>query len=351
MIEDESATLRHISLPQNVTCNIGYDPAQQTPVLRSTTYTQALSIYNCGRILPSPPRPLPATHVAPMAHDPTPRLSPTTSIESTDSLVTPNHSDTSTFADECAVSDGILDGHNFLFKNSSEVWEEFKGVGHDPFGIPVADAGIPASPSSSLLSGIDLVEEDTAPSPLPEVTTASIRLGSRRTAVARHASSFDFPCPPILVSHQRETFGESRPICGNLPMVGHPRPTRFSRLSTEKRWSTLPSADVHPNKHRGSNELVTSRSAGTFRTRAVKRAIADPPTISSLLLAATSPSLPGDGGYGPPPAARRSRRREAPDTFASFMDMSVNEPTLSKSRVHNFLSKITGKLKPHSKRH
>ena len=108
----------------------------------------------------------------------TPRLSPTTSIESTDSLVTPNHSTASTFADDCAVSEDGPNAHGLPLKNASEVWEEFDGVDCDPLGIPVADAGIPPSPSSSLLSGIDLLG-DTAPPPLPEAPAGPTRLESK----------------------------------------------------------------------------------------------------------------------------------------------------------------------------
>lgn len=263
--------------------------------------------------------------------------------------MTPNHSDTFTFVDDCVVSEGIPGGHNLLFKNSSEVWEEFKGAGYDPFGIPVADAGIPASPSSSLLSEVDLVE-DTTPPPLPEATAASIRLESRRIAAARHASLFDFPCPPILVPNRKVTFGdsESRSISGSVPMVSrvsHPRQTRFSQPSAEKRWSTLPPAEFHPN------ELVTTRSTGTLRTGAAKRTVADPPVVAGLPFAATSSFLPGDTDYDLPLPVRRSRRQEEPDVFASFIDMSVNEPTLSKSRVHNFFSKLSDKLNSRNKRH
>ena len=129
---------------------------------------------------PGPPaHPLLATH-APMAHDTTPRLSPTISIGSTDSLVTPNHSDTSTFID---VNEGTLD--DLFLRNSSEVWEDFKD---DPFrtnlGIRITDAGIPPSPSPSLLSGMDLLEDTTPPPHLPDTTGALMR--THWTAVPRH---------------------------------------------------------------------------------------------------------------------------------------------------------------------
>lgn len=280
----------------------------------------------------------------------TPRLSPTTSIESTDSLVTPNHSTTSTFADNYALSEDILDAHALPLKNASEVWEEFDGVGCDPLGIPVADAGIPASPSSSLLSGIDLLG-DTAPPPLPEAPAPSTRLESKM-ASSRHVSLFDFPSPPIPIPNRRMTLQgapgsgsiNGTPLMVSLPGAFHecpPLPISRSPSRVLRRWSTLP----HPDKRRGSNELVTSKSTDSFQTRSVKRAVTDPPMVPGLPFVAISSFVPGDSWCEGPSPVRRSRRQEPSDTFTSFMDMSVNESTLSKSRVYNFLSKISGRLK------
>jgi len=286
----------------------------------------------------------------------TPRLSPTTSIESTDSLVTPNHSGTSTFADDYA--EGVLDGHVLPFKNASEVWEEFDGVGCDPLGIPVADAGIPPSPSSSLLSGIDLLGDTPSP-PLPEVTAIPTQLGSKM-ASPRRVSLYDFPSPPIPVPNRRMTLqGTPGSINGippmvSLPCASHecpPQPINRSPSSVLRRWSTLPPTTFHPDKRRGSNELATSRSIDSFQTRATKRAVTDPPIAPNPPFVAISSFLPGDKWCDAPSPVRRSRRQEPSDTFTSFMDMSVNESTLSKSRVYHFLSKISGRLKLRRKHH
>jgi len=301
-----------------------------------------------------------------MTHDPTPPLSPTTSIESTDSLVTPNNSDTSTFVDNCAVSEGVIDGHLALFKNSSEVWEEFESAGCDPFGVAVADAGIPISPSSSLLSGIDLLGETTPP-PLPEVTAAPVRSGSHQIAVPRRASVFDFPSPPVFVPNRRMTLAVPRSISGSPPMevslvsrpclgASHeciPQPIRHSQSSVLQRWSTLPPAAFHPDKRRGSNELVINKAPGTLRTRAAEHAVtrANPPMVPSLPTVVTPSSRPGPAGYDVHSPIRRSRRPEASDTFTSFMDMSATESALSKSGVHKLFSKIYGSLKSRNKRH
>jgi hypothetical protein len=292
-----------------------------------------------------------------MIYNPTPRLSPTTSIESTDSLVTPNYSDTSTFVDS-VVSEDVPEGHFFLFKNSSEVWEEFEDAGYDPFETKVADAGIPISPSSSLVSGIDLLG-DTSP-PLPEPT----RSESHQAAVPRHASLFDFPSPPILVPNPRMRIGELGPINGSSQMVSlvsHPnhgasheclaQPIRHSRSSALHRWSTLPPAVDHPDKRRGSIELTTSKATGTFLTRAAKGAIicTDVP-VRSLPFVAIPSLSPRPADYDVPSPVRRPRQ-EASDTFTSFIDMSANKSTLSASRVHKLFSKIAGGLKSRSKRH
>jgi len=287
-----------------------------------------------------------------MTHDQTRRLSPTTSIESTDSLVTPNHSDTSTFVD-CVVNEDVLDGHFSLFKNSSEVWEEFKD-GHDPFEIHVADAGIPISPSSSLLSGIDLLGDTSTP-PLPEV------------AVPRRASLFDFPSPPIPVPDLRTRIGEFNPINGGplaVSLGSHPspgasheclaQPIRHPRPSALHRWSTLPPTVYHPDKRRGSIELVAAKATGTFLTRAAKGAVtsADVPVVPvrSLSFVAIPSSSPRPAGYDVPSPVRRSKQ-ESSDPFTSFIDMSANKHTLSTSRVHKLFSKIAGGFKPRSKRH
>jgi hypothetical protein len=278
-----------------------------------------------------------------MAHDPTPPLSPAISIGSTDSLVTPNHSDTSTFVD---VSEGTLDD-SFL-RNPSEVWEDFKD---DPFstglGIQIADAGIPPSPSPSLLSGMDLLEDTTPPPHLPD---ASVR--TRRTAGPRRVSSFDFPSPPILVLNKRmtRTFRESASINGNPPVIGlvsHPgfrashdclpQPTRISQPSASQHWSIPPSATFHPD--RGSRPFFASKSTGTLLSWPANHAATD-----RLL-------DPGDAGHAMPSPARHSKRQETPDGFTSFIDMSVNEPTLSTSRIHRLFSKLSGRLKSRNGRH
>lgn len=295
-----------------------------------------------------------------MIHNPTPRLSPTISIDSTDSLATPNY-DTSTFVD-CIVREDVPDGHLFLFKNSSEVWEEFKDGGYDPFEIQAADAGIPISPSSSLLSGIDLLG-DTSPPPLPEVTAVPTRSGSHQAAAPRRASLFDFPSPPILVPNLRTRVGEFNQISGSPPMVSlisHPslsasheclaRPIRHSRSSV---WNTLPSAVYHPDKRRGSIELATGKATDTFLTRAAKGAITytDVPVVPvpSLPFVAIPPLSPSHAGYDVQSPVRRSKR-EISDTFTSFIDMSANKPTLSTSRVHKLFSRIAGGLKSRGKR-
>lgn len=302
-------------------------------------------------------RPLPATYAAPMVHGPTPRLtcSPTTSIESTGYPVTPNHDDTFTF--------GVLDGHLSLFKNSSEVWEESKDADCDPFGILVADAGIPTSPSPSLLSGMDLLG-DTIPPPLPEVTAASIQLESRQITVARRASFLDFPSPPTPVPNRRMTLGDSRSISGNLPVptvtlpshpslgASHeclPQPTRLSQSGALPRRSTLPPSALRPDKLRGSNELTTSFQPWEARGSAVTRT--DPPEVPSLPRTSSSLLGPGNAGYNVSSTIRRPRQQEASDTFTSFIDMSVSEPTLSKSRIHKLFSGIFGRLKLRSNRH
>ena len=292
---------------------------------------QERSLYNPRRFLFYPPilHPPPATHALVMSHGPTPPLSPTTSIESTDSLVTPNPS---TFVD-CAVHEGVPDDHFFLFKNSSEVWEEFRDAGCDPFGIPFADAGIPTSPSSSsLLSGIDLLGD----------TSLTTRAEPDQVAVPRRASWFDFPSPPIFVPDRKITPAGS--ISGNPPvvnLVSYPsrstshehlaQPTRHSQISPLQRWDTLPPVALHPDK-RQPNGLTT------------KGTTVQAPNLSSA--AASSLTL------GPIPSpVRRSRRRKTSNTFTSFIDMSANEPALSASRVHKLFSKISGGFKFHNKHH
>ena len=282
----------------------------------------------------------------------TPRLSPTTSIESTDSLVTPNHSGSSTFADDCAVGEGALHGYGLPFKNASEEWEEFHGVGCDPLGISVADAGIPPSPSSSLLSGIDLLG-DTSPPPLPEATATLPRMGSKM-ANPRRVSLFDFPSPPTPAPNRRMTLqGVPGSISGSPPMVSlpgvshecPPQPISRSPSSVLRRWSTLPPTTLHSDGHRGPNELVTSRSIDSFQTGAASRAVTGPPMASSLPSVGISSFVPGDTWREAPSPVRHPRRQEPSDTFTSFMDMSVNESTLSKSRVYHFFSNISGRLK------
>ncbi|KAF9650904.1 hypothetical protein BDM02DRAFT_3127410 [Thelephora ganbajun] len=295
-----------------------------------------------------------------------PPFSPTTSIESTVSLVTPNHSEASIFVDDCAGSEGVFDGHLMLFKNS-EVWEEFKDSGCGPLSIPVPDTGIPVSPSSSLLSGIDLLE-DTALLLLPEVTAAPIRSESHLVAVPRRASLFDFPSPPILVSNPRTTTKEPRPTSGSPPtvsLVSYPclgtshgcisQPNRHSQSNALQRWSTLPPTVFYRDKRRGSSELVTSKATGpgTFKTRAIESAVTckNPHVVPALPFATTSPFSPRVAGYDLSSPVRGSRRQETSDLFTSFIDMSVPEPAFSKSRVHKLFSQISGSLWPRSKRH
>lgn len=317
---------------------------------------RAWIIYNRARSYPPFPCASPRRPMSYSWPTTTPRLSPTTSIESTDSLVTPNRSTTSTFADDYAVSEDVLDAHGVPFKSASEVWEEFDGVACDPLAIPVADAGIPASPSSSLLSGIDLLG-DTAPPPLPEAPATSTRLESKM-ARPRRISLFDFPSPPIPVPNRRMTLQgvpgsgsiNGSPLMVSLPGTFHkcpPQPISRSPSSVLRRWSTLPPTASHPGKRRGSNELVTSKSTDSFRTRAVT----DPPMVPSVPFVTISSFLPGDSWCDGPPPVRRSRRQEPSDTFTSFMDMSINESTLSKSRVYNFFSKVSGRLKLRRKHH
>lgn len=305
---------------------------------------QGRSLYNPRRFLFYPPilHPPPATYALVMSLGPTPPLSPTTSIESTDSLVTPNPS---TFVD-CAVHEGVPDDHFFLFKNSSEVWEEFRDASCDPFGIPFIDAGIPTSPSSSsLLSGIDLLAD----------TSLAAQVESDQVAVPRRASWFDFPSPPIFVPDRRiMPTGESRSIGGNPPAVSYPsrsashehlaQPTRHPLISPLQRWGTLPSVALHPDK-RKPNGLTTNKTTSTFLTRVAEGAVAPVLQAPNLPFAAASSLTPGPI----PSPVRRPRRRKTSNTFTSFIDMSANEPALSTSRVHKLFSKISGGFKFHNK--
>ena len=299
-----------------------------------------------------------------MTHCPTPPLSLATSIGSTDSLVTPNHSDSSTFADDdCVLSESVTHDQFSLFPNSSEVWEEFKDADCDPFGIPVADAGIPISPSSSLVSGIDLLGDTSLPL-LPEVTAVPIRPGSHP------ASLFDFPSPPVFIPNRRmAAMWGSRPISGSpstVSLASHPhvgashdslpQPIRRSKSSASRRWSALPSAALHPDKcNAGSNELVASRATGASRTRAARHAVTctNPPVASHLPFARVSALLlgPGSRGRDVPSPVRSSGRQDPSDAFTSFIDMSTNEPTLSTSRVHKLFSKFSNSLKSRSRYH
>lgn len=338
-------------------------PVQRTSVYRSESHKYAGYLYNSHRSLFSP---APAIHATVMTYNPTPRLSSTTSIESIDSLMTPNYGDTSTFVDDFAVNEGVPDSHFFLFKNSSEVWEEFKGAGCDPFGISVADAGIPISPSSSLLSGIDLLGDTSSP-PLPEVTAVPIRSGSHQMAIPRRASLFDFPSPPTLVPNRRiMRMGGPKSISGSPPIqlslashpsrgTSHEQPIRHSKHSALQRWSTLPSVAFHPDTRRESIELVTNKATDMFQTRASKCAFTgtDAPVapVSNLPFVAISSLSLRPAGYDVPSPVHHSRRRKVSDTFTSFIDMSANTPTLSTSRVHKLFSKISSGLRSRGKRH
>lgn len=328
----------------------------------------------CGRsllFLPSM-RPLPTTHPLIMVHDLTPPLSPRSSIGSADSAVTPVSPHTPLFVDD--RSKDVFDGHFTVFKNSSEEWEESKDADYDFSIVTVADPGILISPSSSLLSGIDLLGEIAEP-PLPEATkvpTSSRSHQTSQTTVPRNESFFDFPSPPALVPNRKTSFEESRPITGTgsrlvANPLSHPgmaascecisQPSRTSQSGGVRRWSTLLPTEFHPYNSRASGEVVSSRAVGTSSTRAIERTITHPPERPAAAPTRTplftpSHSGPGDGFYGAPsPRHHRPKRQEQSEPLTSFMDMSVTKSALSKSRVHKLFSKISGGLKPRSKRH
>lgn len=296
-------------------------------------------------------RPLPVTtYPALMVHDMTPPLSPTSSVGSTNSPETPVDAHTPTVADDGAVDECALEGRFALFKNSSEVWEEFNDVGCDPSNVTVADPGILISPSSSLLSGLDLLGGATPP-PVPEVNAIP----------TPHNESFlDFPSPPALVSNGRTSFGQSRPIGKGSLMVSPlshpglavscdsiPQPTGYPQSSAlRRRWSALPPSEFHPDNLGTSSERVATKRADPFRTRAAVANMDTPAVPRVVPFLAASHHSPGDG-----PSRRPPKRREKSDPFESFMDMSVTESALSTSRVHKLFSKISGGFKPRRKRH
>ena len=302
--------------------------------------------------------PFPVTYPALMLHDMTPPLSPTPSVESTNSPATPIDAHIPTFVDD---REGTSECRFAPFKNSSEVWEEPKDVGYDPPGVTVADPEIFISPSSSLLSGLDLLGGVTPP-PLPEVTSIPIRSRSHQTSALHNESFLDFPSPPTFVSNRETSFWGSRQIgsltvsplshpglaapCDSVPQSTYPPQSNALR----RRWSALPPAEFHPDNRRRSSECVTAPGTDTFWTRAAVTHT-DAPAVPCEPFLATSHPSPCGGPHGKPPPRRRQKRQEKSDPFESFIDMSVTGPALSTSRVHRLFSKISGGLKLRSKRH
>jgi hypothetical protein len=290
-------------------------------------------------------RPHPVTYPALMVHDMTPPLSPTSSVGSTNSPATPIDVHTPIF-----VGDRTSEGRFTHFENSSEVWEEFKDIGHDSSSVTVADPEILISPSSSLLSGLDLLGGGT----VPEVTAVPVRQRSQQTAAPHRESFLDFPSPPTLVPDRRTSFGECRPIGKGLLMASPlsnpslavscdsiPQSTLYPQSSAlRRRWSTLPPVEFHPDNRPRSTERVTDKGTDTFWTLRAAVPDIDTPVVSR----------PGDGVYDQPSPRSRSKRREKTDAFESFIDMSVTESALSASRVQRLFSKISGGFKPRSKR-
>ena len=289
-----------------------------------------------------------------MVHEITPPPSPTSSVESTGSPTTPIDAYIPTFVDDRTTNEGSSEGRFTLFKNSSEEWEEFKDVDYDSSGVTVADPGILISPSSSLLSGLDLLGGPTPP-PLPEATPAP------------HNESFlDFPSPPAtFVSNRGASFVNSRSIGKGPLMVSPlsqypgpavscdsiPQSTHYPQSNAlRRRWSALPPEEFHPYNHRRPNEGATAQGAGTFRARAAVTHINYTPTVPLVPFLAASNPGPGDGLHDEPPPRRHPKRQEGCDPFESFIDMSVTKSALSASRVQKIFSKISGGLKPRSKR-
>ena len=305
-------------------------------------------------------RPLPVIVI----HDiDTPPLSPTSSVGSTNSPVTPIDDHSPTCVYDRSVSEGPSRGRPALFNSSSEVWEEFKDVGHSSSTVAVADPGILISPSSSLLSGLDLLG-GAAPPPLPRVAAVPTRSLPRQIRVQHNESFLDFPSPPALVSNRRKSWGISgligkgslmvRPLsnpslavsCDSIPQPTHYPP--FSPL--KRRWSALPPVEFYLDNRARSNDRVTADGPDSFSTSPVVTH-RDIPVVSCVPLFAPPNSGPSDGPYDEPSPRRRPKRQEKSDPFESFIDMSVKESAFSVSRVHRLLSKISGSLKPRSKRH
>ena len=237
-----------------------------------------------------------------------------------------------------------------------------KDADYDPSSVTVADPGILISPSSSLLSGLDLLGGSTLP---PEVTDVPKRTRSHQMTIPLNESFLDFPSPPTLVPNRGPSFGESR-LIGERPLRVSPlsNPTlaasyecipqssRYSQFSTsQRRWSALPPVEFHLDSHKESSEFVPTK--GTVRSWVTERPDAHrgTPTVRRKPFLATSHAGPGDGFYDEPPRRGPQRRKGKPEPFTSFIDMSTKESALSKSRVHKFFSKISCGLKPRSKRH
>lgn len=307
-------------------------------------------------------RSLPPTYPTLMVHDLTPPLSPTTSVESTSFPVTPTCSHTPTFVNDRATDEGVFEGHFGFLKNSSEEWEECKDADYDPSSVTVADPGILISPSSSLLSGLDLLGGTTVP-PLPEITNVHVRPRSHQITAPHNESPLDFPPPPTLVPNRRPSFGKSRPISGKPLAVSPfshpglaasyeyiPQPAPCSKSSTlQRRWSALPPAEFHPYSRRGSSEFVTAKGTGAVWARPTPDTHLDTPVAPHVPTLPTPHASPRFRDEPAPPS--RSRRKENSDPFTSFMDMSTTNSTLSKSRVQKLFSKISGGFKTRSKRH
>ncbi|KAF9792949.1 hypothetical protein BJ322DRAFT_1032299 [Thelephora terrestris] len=306
-------------------------------------------------------RPHPPTCPTLRVHDLTPPLSPTTSVESSSFPVTPTHLHTPTFGNDCAESESVFEGRFGLLKNSSEVWEESKHADYDdPSSVTVADPGILISPSSSLLSGLDLLGGTTAP-PLPEVTEAPTRSRSHQTSKPHDETPSDFPPPPTIVPNRRSSFGKSRPISTRpatvspfshpglaasyecIPQQSHcPQPSTLQR-----RWSALPPVDFHPysSRSRGSSEFVTAQDIGTvWSTRPTNHPDRHLNTPVVTPRVPTIPASRASPGFRDEPSPFRNSRRKDSEPFTSFIDMST------KSRVQKLFSKISGGFKPRSKR-
>lgn len=289
-----------------------------------------------------------------MVHDITPPLSPTSSVGSTNFPATPIDARAPAFVDE-----SVVEGRFALLKNYSEVWEESKDVGYDSSSVTVADPGILISPSSSLLSGLDLLGGATS-TPPPEVIVVPIRSQSHQIPIPHDESFLDFPSPPKV---RRTSFGGSRPIGKESLMVRPlsrpglavpcdlidiPQSTHFPQSNpSRRRWSALPPAELHPDNRRRSSECITVKGPDTFCIRAAATHT-DTPVMPRVL-----PKFPTASGPGPAVGLSDESSRPSPkkpDPFTSFIDMSVTESALSTSRVHKLFLKISSGFKPRNKR-